>query len=839
MKDTLNARFRAPLPDYYTRRIIVWLDEAGEFADTVAEMQLEDARILTMRRDNLFALRRQIEVDYAGENLLLYCPMAFEQPQDNGLLDVFLYSESFRADYWSLLFDELGVANTRPLREYAQSIAGFFKSRERRAKLRALRSRYENETELRTGVFGVLCGARAYGMDEVTRLVLSCPQEENPALEAMAKFCGEGAFWDACGAAYGYAGDHDPDRLACCLLATAALNNAQGTALPGMPADAAYAPAAYGFFSDWLRTDRERLMTLCQRVEDAFRVPDMLATLPREALLRVSVFPAADRLLLEAALTRFADGSFSTDEAEALLRLRRDQPWTADFAPYYAAVRGLIDMQRFYLAYRDGFHFTSVREMWQAYEQELYQMDGDYRAFCTAYDHALSLGMMALEDALKAASSAAERLYKNWYLTNLNQRWTQLLAQQGLGAIRGVEQQEHFYREHVAPADARIYVVISDGLRYETGRELANRLTGKFSGNTTCVCLQGTLPSVTPVGMAALLPHRRLEMDEGLKMRCDGMSTDAPHRETVLRAACPESIAAEYGEFRRLNRAQRSELVKGKKVVYIYHDAIDRAGESNGNVFGACETAMDELTQLMRILSGEMNAAHVLITADHGFIYTRSPLAEYDKTGKEMLPGEILEYKRRHAILCGEVGGDVLRQPLDGFGRAELTAAFPNGCMRFRMQGGAETYMHGGPALQEMAVPLIHYQNRKSGQKGYTAITKPEIVLLGDSRKISNNIFTLNFYQKQPCGGKMQPRTVLAWFEDEAGNTVSDTHRLLCDLTAEDNRQRVLHVTFRLLGSGYDRKAAYGLVLRDADEKAPLMRIPFQIDVVFGNDFDF
>ena len=51
VKDTLNARFRAPLADYYKRRIIIWKDEAGEFADTVAELQLDNARILTMRRD--------------------------------------------------------------------------------------------------------------------------------------------------------------------------------------------------------------------------------------------------------------------------------------------------------------------------------------------------------------------------------------------------------------------------------------------------------------------------------------------------------------------------------------------------------------------------------------------------------------------------------------------------------------------------------------------------------------------------------------------------------------------------------------------------------------------
>ncbi len=134
MKDTLNARFRAPLPDYYRRRIIVWKDEAGEFADTVADLHLENARVLTMRPNALFELRRQIEVDFADEDLLLYCPMAFERPEDNWLLDVFLYSEEFRADYWSLLFAELNIENTRPVREYAKTVSAFFASKERRGK---------------------------------------------------------------------------------------------------------------------------------------------------------------------------------------------------------------------------------------------------------------------------------------------------------------------------------------------------------------------------------------------------------------------------------------------------------------------------------------------------------------------------------------------------------------------------------------------------------------------------------------------------------------------------------------------------------------------------------
>lgn len=147
--------------------------------------------------------------------------------------------------------------------------------------------------------------------------------------------------------------------------------------------------------------------------------------------------------------------------------------------------------------------------------------------------------------------------------------------------------------------------------------------------------------------------------------------------------------------------------------------------------------------------------------------------------------------------------------------------------------------MHGGLSLQEMTIPLVRYQNKKSGQKGFTAITKADIELLGENRRISNNLFSLNFYQKQPCGGKIQSRTVLARFEDANGFAISDEHRIICDLTAVENNQRTMRVTFRLLGSGYDRNIEYDLVLRDEDGKAEIGRIPFRIDIIFANDFDF
>jgi len=147
--------------------------------------------------------------------------------------------------------------------------------------------------------------------------------------------------------------------------------------------------------------------------------------------------------------------------------------------------------------------------------------------------------------------------------------------------------------------------------------------------------------------------------------------------------------------------------------------------------------------------------------------------------------------------------------------------------------------MHGGISLQELMTPLIQYQGKKAGQKGYQAISKTDILLLGGNRLISNNLFSLSFHQTEPCGGKVLPRIVTAHFEDAYGHVISDDHRWTANSLALEKNERVKRISFRLLGNGYDKYADYYLVLSDAEDKTVMQRIPFRINIVFGLEFDF
>jgi hypothetical protein len=59
----LNRRFAEILPDFYKRRIIVWYDEDGEFADEIENLQLENARVLILNGCNNFEIKKAIFED--------------------------------------------------------------------------------------------------------------------------------------------------------------------------------------------------------------------------------------------------------------------------------------------------------------------------------------------------------------------------------------------------------------------------------------------------------------------------------------------------------------------------------------------------------------------------------------------------------------------------------------------------------------------------------------------------------------------------------------------------------------------------------------------------------
>ena len=161
------------------------------------------------------------------------------------------------------------------------------------------------------------------------------------------------------------------------------------------------------------------------------------------------------------------------------------------------------------------------------------------------------------------------------------------------------------------------------------------------------------------------------------------------------------------------------------------------------------------------------------------------------------------------------------------------------------MKGGSLNFVHGGISLQELVVPLIEYRYLRNDSKEYKKNkarydTKPvTLSLLSSSRKISNMMFSLTFYQKEAVAGNFQAAVYALYFTDSNGKAVSDTVRLIADKTSDHAEERTFRVGFHLKSLKYDSKENYYLVIADK-EGLSLSREEFSIDIVDAvTEFDF
>src|SRR5690606_20835860 len=109
-----------------------------------------------------------------------------------------------------------------------------------------------------------------------------------------------------------------------------------------------------------------------------------------------------------------------------------------------------------------------------------------------------------------------EKAYVNNFLLLLTDRWGDHVRDMATWGCPGVTAQRHFFDTYVQPFRSRgqkVFVIVSDALRYEAAAEFAQRLNAANRWTAEVEAVLGSLPSYTQLGMAALLPGRRLGVD--------------------------------------------------------------------------------------------------------------------------------------------------------------------------------------------------------------------------------------------------------------------------------------------------------------------------------------
>lgn len=308
--------------------------------------------------------------------------------------------------------------------------------------------------------------------------------------------------------------------------------------------------------------------------------------------------------------------------------------------------------------------------------------------------------------------------------------------------------QRETFSQNVKPALAagKTAYILVDALRFEMARELA-RTAGDL-GKVTLMPAMGTPPTITVVGMAALMPAAEEEfkvtspaagvMDVTvggviLKDRKDRLKY---LREYVGLPCCEirlDDLLPHPGKKVR-------DGVVASDLIIVTSQEIDSLGEAD---HPAARALMEQLIgRLKRGIQALLDAgvATVILAADHGFIFG-------DELGDEMKidsPGGMTADLHQR-VWVGQGGGaqdSVLRVKLEDFlitGGLEL--ATPLSLGGFKVPGGGKAYCHGGLSLQELIIPILTISGAVRRPVEMTGDIRWDLVL--GSPKITTRFFSV------------------------------------------------------------------------------------------------
>ena len=843
--DKLNSEFSGEV-----RKLVFWYDANAEFVDDVDTMDLVNAKVLHLEPDNQFYTKYFLECVDTTTNYLVYAPFAKPAIRENHLADTIKYSKEFFADRASLLTLDLGIDER--YKPVIQHYIKFFGEKKRTQAFYDLELDIFNRNTIEIALMSVLCKCKTPSYEEVLRTVLTdkvnsaesgregslgCAGfEDNPYLVEFKKYDLLDAFWRQAQDVFGYA-DEKPtlEKFTMTMFVTYVAKV--------IPADM---PAAWKSFISFKSGNviafidnlmnsyiyGDRFDEISKMVYDSLKADAEFRKLPVEALVSCGIFAGIDELLIEWATERLELEDVAAKLGDTSIPQLTKQRRQGHFGKLYRSEYFVLQNAWSIISGSQYAPSANLNEMVKNYTSELYKMDRYYRYFYFYLD--------GFEDATRfdRLKELVENIYANEYLAKVCTNWNDLFSTEWESLQ--VTKQPDFFSRNVNYAKDQLVVIISDALRYEVGMTLFEKLQADEKCTATMKTMASTLPSITQYGMAALLPHRSLELTEDYSVLVDGQKTDTlEQRQAILQKYKPASRCVQYDDIKNLSVADLRSIFTRQDVVYIYHNQIDARGDklnTENEVFNACAEAVDEISALIRRLTTSANRSRFIVTADHGFIYRRNKLSESDKIGSVSGAANVLG--RRYLLSAEAVATEGVAATAVGAmmqTKDERMVSYPVGTDIFKAPGSGMNYVHGGCSPQEMLIPLIEVKT----EKGYKETTTAQIALVSLTSKITNLITSLDFVQTDAVSDVVKETTYRIYFVDDNDEKISNEHLYVADKKDKDTVKRVFRLRFSFKNKKYSKNQKYYLVAYDDNNSLEVLRHEIVMDIAFADDFGF
>lgn len=814
-------------------RLIFWYDPKEELTQQYNDLNLDAVEKIHVQ-GNEFEIKYTVLKEKPETKFLLYFTTEKPNAEDNWLLDLELAHHEFHTDKQAMYLQELGL--DYHLKELVAEHLPFFEAKERRQKLKERITQGDNPAIIREKMLSILFNTEYCNLNTFVQIhTAACLKGSDLIDKALERYGLKTFYWENIATTFGY--KNDTPSIYDLLLELFSNNWI-------LNPNRIKQKESRLLLEQWKDTlqYREVFEHLSRRIEADTVTPSTIETAPLDSLIKDDLFRVVEQKIVHILAEAVLSKSMKHSELILYIKQRENKFWYNEFADFYGAIEQASKMMEL-VSVHGQTKYTSFTEGVDDYASNLYSIDMAYRKFIWA------LRKLNHNGVLENLATKVEKVYANEWLLPYNDKWQAVIDSLEDWPTWDLNSQLRFFEVHLRPflsKKKRVFVIISDALRYENGAELSRRLLSENRFESTIEPMVSSLPSYTQLGMAALLPKKQLAFHENSDdIIVDGIPCKGIQGRTKIleQNIGPNATAIKAEDLMEMNTSKEGrEFVKKYDVIYIYHNRIDKVGDDKTSESKMCAAVEEELEFLMSVIKkiAGMNGTNIMITSDHGFLYQDQPLKESDYCVSEH-QGEVWKSNRRF-IIGKDLSGDNTTKAFSAkqLGlKSDAGVLIPKSINRLKVKGAGSRFVHGGATMQEVVIPLI-----KINKKKRDTTSQVEVDIIKSTDQITTNILPVSFIQNSKASDTILPRTLRAALYSKDGEILSDLFKYNFDSTEGLERQRELKHRFQLTANAGDKYKNQRVHLRIEEPVAGSSKWKlykeylYTLNISFMNDFD-
>ena len=366
-----------------TRKLVFWYDDNAEYVEDIELLELENAKILHLKKDNQFYVKHFLECMDTTTHYLVYAPFPKPDIRENHLEDTLRYSKRYFATRASQIVLDLGY--DRKLKDVFQEYKKFFAGNKHRQKFYDLEIEATAKADIEIGIMSVLCKLKTSNFEEVVRAVLTEDGfEENKYLTEFEKYSVDKAFWEQANEHFGYS-DPKPtlEKFTMTLFVTYLSKTVYGELPQPWKSFVAYKSTNnVTVYLDNLMNSYlygKRFDEISDIVYNALNADKVLRKMEPADIVDCHLFAGIDRILIDWLIERLENEDTAAklngkSITEICINRRRNHFGNKVSAEYY-----VIENAWHLLSYGVYVPVSGVQNIVRKYQEELYEADRRYR----------------------------------------------------------------------------------------------------------------------------------------------------------------------------------------------------------------------------------------------------------------------------------------------------------------------------------------------------------------------------------------------------------------------------------------------------------------------------